>query len=201
MKFLVFFTICTLLIGSSSFAQDSDDELSNYFDDGGISTAKNTVKFNLASAVSGDFTISYERILKSNWGFEIGFGRLADYYNPDLYEYFSNNEDLEDIEIPNPTGGYSYIISPKYYYLDDAPLDVYASIEYRYRFYDYINNTSITVRDITANYGFQFMVYKKLIMDVNYGLGFRAKTLEINNVEESTINLTMPLSVKVGYLF
>lgn len=199
MKLSSLFSIIALLIATNSFSQASDQDLTHFFDDGGISGSKNIVKLNIASVVTGDYAISIERVIRSNWSLEAGVGKLASYYNPDLYEYFQ--DDLEDIQLTNPEGGYSYTISPKYYYLDDAPFEAYTAFEYRHRHFKYRNATSIYVNDYTFNYGFQFILYQKLMMDINWGLGFRFKRLEKDNYQEETNNITMPLNVKMGYLF
>lgn len=203
MKLVQFlFLSIILFFHTVTSAQSKDDDLDHLFDDGGMSTAKNVVKLNLATIIIGDVPFSYERIIGERIGIEVGVGKLMNYYNPDLAELsFGNDLEEENLQIKGPKGGYSFVIFPKYYYNNKAPLTMYSGLKYRKRNYTFNSKEDIILTDFSFNYGFQFTLIKKLVVDYNMGIGFRWRKDENTAVESEINNITLPLAVKIGYLF
>lgn len=182
--------------GFKTFAQS--DSLAKYFDDGGISVAKNIVKVNLSSIISGDASIFYEIIIGSVFSVEAGTGLLMKHYLPDYYE-FTHPDEILEIVADSLKGGYSLWFAPKIYYLKSAPELGYAGIQFRQRNY-IMEHQNVTYNDVMFIGGFQKIIKKRLVFDMNFGVGARFKkfTPEIN-VEKFTV--VSIISLKVGYLF
>ncbi len=175
---------------------DSIKDNSYYFDDSGISEAKNIVKLNILSIINGDLPLYYERILSKSISIEVGVGLLLPYYIPELPQILS--EEASDIK--NPDLGYSLWIHPKLYIFHEAPELSYIGMQLRRRNYNQDYQT-FRYTDITVNYGIQFIVGKRIVFDCNIGLGL------FINAKKSTLNdsyidgIALPLGVKIGYLF
>ena len=173
---------------------DSIQDNSYYFDDGGISESKNLVKINVLSIVNGDLPVYYERIIGKSFSIEFGAGILLPYYIPELPQLF-----LDEPEIENPDFGHSLWIHPKYYIQHEAPELNYLGIQFRRRSYTQ-DNQAIIFTDLTFNYGLQLIVGKRLVFDYNVGVGFRYKTQESLNIEKEISGLALPIGTKLGII-
>jgi len=173
---------------------DSIQDNSYYFDDGGISESKSLVKINVFSIVNGDLPVYYERIIGKSFSIEFGAGILLPYYIPELPQLFSGES-----EIANPDFGHSIWIHPKYYVQHESPELNYLGIQIRRRNYNQDNQT-IIFTDLTFNYGLQLIVGKRLVFDCNVGVGFRYKTQESLNIEKEISGLAFPIGIKLGII-
>jgi hypothetical protein len=186
-----------LSISFLSISQDSS--LDKLFDDGGISTAKNLVKFNVAFLLVGDFSFSYERIITSGFTVEIGAGALLPYYTTE-FPYYIFNEGVNN-EINNPKSGYSFSIMPRGFYSPGAPESFYIGFNYRIRHYN-LDKSIVICNDFALVYGSQLALYKKLFLDYSIGFGYRAiKNSLVSNNEKLRGSFIMPVSIKIAYLF
>lgn len=202
MRLLIILT--GLLFATTIYAQSNTDttSLAYIFDDGGLSEAKNVLKINLATIIVGDVPISYERVFGNSVAIEVGIGSLLPFYNSDLSEVLFEDETLdESLTIDNPKGGRSFVIFPKFYSKQEAPLSVFYGIKYRDRRYTFESKEDVKIIDITFNSGIQYHLKGKLVMEVNYGLGFRTRQQEGSNPGQDQTNISFPLAIKTGYLF
>lgn len=197
---------CSLLILlgciSFSFAQTNADSLAFYFDDDGISVSKNIVKVNAAAVVNGDLPIHYERVLGNVIGLEVGIGLLLPYYLPDLIELTAHLSG-ESILIKDPGFGRSLWGQLKYYYADEGVEGRYIGFQYRTRKYKQpIQPAEVVHSDIVVNFGGQYIIGKRMLLDASLGLGnrFRRETTSSGEITKETA-LVMPLAIKLGYLF
>lgn len=187
-----------LLAQNNLLAQnDSIQDNSYYFDDGGVAGSRNLLKINLLAVVHGDLAFNYERILSKRFSLEVGAGILLPYHIPDAAELI-----LEEFPIQDPKNGYSLWIHPRYYVLDNAAERFYLGIQLRRRNYNLDNagNQTIIYSDITYNCGFQWIIGKRYVFDLNYGLGFRSITKKGPGPDCENGTLTIPFGIKLGII-
>lgn len=173
---------------------DSTQNNAYYFDDGGVSEAKNLIKLNILSIINGDLPVYYERVLSKSFSIEIGAGILFPYYIPELPQLSSDSHRIE-----NPDYGYSLWIHPKYYLQDQAPELTYFGIQLRRRNYNQDNET-IIYTDVTLNYGLQLYFGKRFVFDYNIGIGFRFETDKAIDIRYNTSGLAVPIGIKLGVI-
>ena len=198
--FFWFFIILFIPIVSIEAQNDTKTDNSEYFDDDGIDNAKNIFKVNLLSIYHGDLPISYERIIGESFGIEIGAGVILPYYNPDLPLLLMKPETVEDFQpgLKNPDSGHSIWINPKYYFYNDGPDSRYGGLLFRSRKYNQGDEVFIQ-KDFIINSGTQFFVYKRLLMDIDYGVGFRIHSQK--NIETNSFLVIVPINLKLGFIF
>ncbi len=203
MKKLIFpFLIFLSFYSIKSFAQETTpNDNSYYFDDDGVSEARNLIKFNSIATLSGEVSFSYERILSKTFTVEFRTGLIMPHYIPDYYEVLEYSESV--IKNEGIKGGYSIGVQPKIYYFK-APELAYTGLQLRRRVYN-LETQSLTYSDIYIVGGIQKIIMTRMVIDFSTGVGFRLKTFEkINpNDEQSNKELTLvlPLALKIGYIF
>lgn len=203
MKRLHYFFLLFLIFSQiNTLAQTTDTtDISYYFDDGDISISKNILKLNVASLVTGDLNLSYERKIANWFAIEVAGGVLLPYYTPELFEIAADNN-----EITKPEGGYSFSVQPKFYLFSDAPEGGYFSLQFRKRHYilNDLEMPEIGYQDFTINFGSQFNLVHRLVLDYHLGVGFRYKTYHnrwLSGPHTKIGGICMPLALKFGYLF
>jgi len=179
------------------FAQTNGSSENSYFlDDGGISNSKNLLKVNVLSIVNGDLPFYYERVLSKSFSVEIGAGILLPYYLPELPRLITNNEN----EIVDPAGGYSLWIQPKYYIQGKSPELRYFGLQFRKRNYNLKNGVIITY-DLSFITGTQLIFAKRMALDLSIGLGIHSTNKNETDIFRFNNYLTIPVAIKLGYLF
>lgn len=199
--FIIFGFIITSFPLSSYCQTDSSSAFNEkyFFDDNGLSNAKNIFKLNIASAIIGDLSLQYERKLSRRIGIEASVGALLPYYFPENDVLLLKGE-----PIVNPGLGYSYRLFPKYYLMADAPEGQYNGFLWRRRFYHLDGGNRMTFTDLTFQSGYQFSLSDRLLLDVNLGIGFRFRRYKsFSDPDQDNIDhsLVMPLSLSIGYKF
>jgi len=193
---------CVLLINifvffNLAFSQNANDQ---YFDDGGISTAKNAVNVNLASIIVGDFSIGYERDVTNYFKLEFGVGVLLPYYNTELLPYYL--EDGVNNQIINPKSGYSFFVYPKIHMVTEYLKGLSYGLMYRHRNYTLESNDNVRYNDYSFMIAYRFSILKYFVIDSSYGFGIRnTKLSNINVDDEDDISVIFPIQVKFLYIF
>ena len=194
----LFYVLLLSIFGLGQLVAQTDEN-AQYFDDGGLSNKKTTVKLNVAAVVTGDLPLSVERAFGDRFVLEAGAGILLPYYLREIPELIFPDEDLTDW-ITDPKSGYSFLIQPKFF-LGEYPRGSYLGLQYRRRHFNMTEET-VTFQSVTFNWGFQLPLGERLVMDYGFGLGFRGVTLDSETRSEpSELELAIPLIVKIGYLF
>ena len=189
--------ILTILFFGQLAAQTNDN--AQYFDDGGLSTKKLTVKLNIAAIVTGDLPVSAEYAFTRHLALEAGVGLSLPYYLREIPELLWTNDDFVDW-IPDPQSGYSLLVQPKFY-LGDYPEAFYTGLQYRRRFFS-MSEEKVTFQEFTFNWGYQLSLGKRWIIDYGFGLGFRFVDLDSKTrTEDFNTELAVPMILKIGYLF
>lgn len=194
LRIVLFLSILVVSTDTLQAQNDSIQDNSYIFDDGGISESKNLIKVNVLSIINGDLPFYYERILSKSLSIEIGAGILLPYFVPELPQLFSDEPEIE-----NPDLGYSIWVNPKYYYHQKAPEMGYMGIQYRRRNYN-VENESIILTDLTVNFGFQLNFGKRLVVDYNIGAGYKFKTLKSINIKNKPSEVSLPIGIKLGFI-
>lgn len=173
---------------------DSIQDNSYYFDDGGISDAKNVIKLNILSTINGDLSLFYERVLFNSFSIEFGAGLILPYYITELPKLFS-----DEAEIKKPDSGYSLWIHPKYYFQQKAPELYFIGIQIRRRNYNQDYQT-IVYTDITLNYGLQLILAKRIAFEYNIGIGYRFSDETASSQKTGINELIIPIGIKFGII-
>lgn len=173
---------------------DSITDISYYFDDGGISEAKNIIKINALAIVNGDLPFSLEKTISEAFGIEIGFGILLPYYVPEIPKLLTN-----DIDIVDPGYGYSLLVNPRFYLQHKAPEFNYWGIQYRRRNYN-LNDGNIIYNNLTINFGLQLSFGKRFLFDYNIGAGIEFKEGDKTRSSNYISHFAFPISIKLGYI-
>jgi hypothetical protein len=186
--------VTILIIITLTCKMQAQEDVSTYFDDGGISNPKNIIKVNANYCIGGDISFSYEYIFTDRFALEAGYGTITHIFDifGELDEYVSKNL----VE-----GGYSYLILPKMYFLQKAPLYNYCGILYRNRLFKHTYK-DVYVRDISVVYGVQFNWGKRVYFDYIVGIGnSRIRSYKRHTYDniENTILFSLRLSLGISF--
>ena len=188
MKYLIsLFTNLLFLICLSSNAQS--DDVSQYFDDGGIDDRLNVVSINFSSLVVGDLALHFERKIGKAFGLETNLGLLLPYYTNEIPRFIFDYDKL----ITDPQIGYSFSLFPKFY-LQDKFDGIFLGLQYRRRSY-LMDSGNIHFNDISYLSGSYFDFSSRLILEYAFGIGYRF----VNSDGENEI--LFPFLIKLGYIF
>lgn len=184
--------------GQIEFEPDTVDT-DYYFDDGGISNAKNVFKTNLLGLAFGELSVHYERVLLDWLTVEGGVGLMLPYFVPSLSEAW-----LEDRHVAGTRNvGYSLYLSPKFYWMGEAPELSYFGFEVSTQKYE-MNGVEENFLDIVTIYGFQMVVGKRVVLEYLLGVGVRMDKIDDRNGYESrrreVVGIAMPIRLKFGFL-
>ncbi len=90
--------------------QTTGEEARAFLNDGGVSETKNVFKFGVASTLSGDASLAYERLFGEKLSLELGAGIIL----PFVVETITHTL-FEEADFVNSRNlGYSFVISPRY---------------------------------------------------------------------------------------
>ncbi|MCI5057826.1 MAG: hypothetical protein MRY83_17060 [Flavobacteriales bacterium] len=181
------------------FSQTETDTTNNYyFDDGGLSTMRNNIKFVFTNLYIGEACLLYERRISGIVSVETGVGVLLPYHNIDLTEWL-----YDENEIINPDLSFSFWLQPKFYFQTETFEGTSLGIQYRYRSYD-LRTEIISHTDVSLNYNAQIIFAKRMTLEYSTGLGMRIK-----NYSNPPTNLNpwdryrvfIPLNFRIGVNF
>lgn len=189
---IIFSIVFFLLINFKLSAQNDSikDDLSKYFDDGGLSDGKNVVKIAATSLINGDLSFLYERVLNKSVGIELGIGLLLPYYIGEI--------GIVGIEVTNPKFGYSLWFHPKYYLNRQATKSYYVGTQYTRRNY-FQTNYSIILTDIVLDAGGAMIIGNRITLESFFGMGIHFNH-NIKNDKILKIGLSYQLGIKIGYI-
>jgi hypothetical protein len=186
------FLLVSLLATSLHVFSQQDEDLSYYFDDGGISTGL-LLKTDILSSLRGDVPLIIEKKLGPQLTIEGGVGLILPYYIPDLpsmaFVDISN-------ELQNNRFGSSIRLQLKFY--NDAPENRYWGLRYHRR-----NYYEVKVNDLVFTSGLQRIIGQRLLIDIALGLGIRTQNSRGNQYvfdQDSGILPILPLMIKFGFI-
>lgn len=174
--------------------QDSIQNNSFYFNDGGISETKHIIKLNILSVIDGNISFYYERKLNKSWSIETGIGVLLPYYAPKLTDLLSDEDKRTDHEV-----GYNVWIHPKNYIQGKAPELTYIGLQLKNTNYKQDNET-IAYTDIILDSGMQHIIRKKIILGYNIGVGYRLTKEKLSSPNHYINKLITPIGISLGII-
>lgn len=185
MKSLHFFIIIL-----SSFFSFSQEDVSQYFDDDGISKRTNLISTNLFAMINGDFGLSYHRLIKDNLELELSGGKTTNKYLINVSDNYTSN-------ITDSKGGISYAIQIKRLQEFSTGAFLYSGIKYRCRDYrsDYYGKS--TYQDFLLTFGYQYFFTKPIFLDLTTAFGLQKRL----NHPAFKYGFTSQLDLKIGYKF
>lgn len=177
-----------------AFNANSQEDVSQYFNDGGISKKSRLIKAGI-DFYNGEYSILYEHELIRNMSVEASLGLISISRQNKRYE----NDPISNL----PESGTGLFFA--------ANLRVYLN-EYYERWYIgfqpkfNIMGGKLYTDIVFFNSGYQFLLQKNLTLDVNVGLGVRTYkyTEEVTTLlsyEDRNTHFYIPATIKLGYAF
>ena len=200
----IIITAFILVISISVFSQKSS--ISTFIDDGGRSDAKDILKIDLSEFLKSNIQIDWEHSFDNNFSLETGIGFLAhDVYKPILNKELFGNPIYENLG-----GGMSFYVCPVF---NKKGLE---SLRYSLPFKIHYHFGQALSYELDCTIGKQWFLTRRLALELNVGLGFNLET-SIDNYsyiydsalrdrgwqsvkDDFGVRLTLPLSVKIGYI-
>ena len=180
-KYIVFFLLFASL---GSFGQINQEESEDAFWPDSLYAVRNAVKIDPLQVIFGDFSIFYERIIKSGYSAEIGVGLTRRNYAIGWFDYSLDNLG-ENVDIET---GYSLSISARRYFRDSGELNgLYLALGFSVRSYktDYfVVDSAGTLTDISFE-------DKRLLNSGSLILGYQALTIRSNIFVDAYIGMAL----------
>ncbi len=189
---------------SCCFSQvESDEDLSIYFDDKNSSRIRGIIKVNPLALIPGDLTIEFEQKISGGISIEGGVGYQLPYYVKEWGELWSYDEYIPK----NVKSGFSWRVHPRFFYKRNGPEGFYTGPMYREKHFSMEGGNKLIFRDISWNFGYHYMPWKKITIDFYYGLGYRHKSKNYlagynyaNSFGLGNKNIVVPIGLKIGYI-
>ena len=210
---LLLFTILSLL-SAPTFSQTdstSNDDLTDLFDDGGASTAKNLLKVMPTALLQGDLPFLFERVLTDKITLEAGAGPILPFYFGGFYDQISEADERlkskRQDENDTASIGRSLYLQAKFYPKGNAPDLGYYAIQWRNRRFNF-QNEDIIYTDFTMNYGFNLFLGDKWVFEYLTGIGYRTTSTIVEDSEgirtktnEGITGLSGQVNARIGFFF
>lgn len=193
-----------LLLSCFVFAQENQN-LSEYFDDGGIVNRKNVVSLNMVSTYRGNPSIHYERALGELFACDVSFGIITHNFTSGFFE--QNYSIMPDTVL----SGYSYSVNPRFYipvyftfleyffsHNDSYLTGYFWGFYYRNRQFE-IPNDQLKFNEYFFHNGIQISVTERIMLELQYGIGY-AYLKEIQS-NKSDYDVGQLFHGKIGYKF
>ncbi|MFO7789404.1 MAG: hypothetical protein ACQES1_06990 [Bacteroidota bacterium] len=188
-----------LFLVNFNFVYSQEDDVSQYFDDEGISTANKLIKLGY-DPLNGDIPFIFEHQIGENVSLEWCAGLISLKRQSNLYR--SMIIDLPGFEpMPNlPKSGFGYSFS--------VNLRIYGEGYYERSYFGFNPKLSIMAGKaywdiVFINFGYQFPVTGTWVIDLNTGLCIRTFKSSSNVIGsfENESRFLLPLRFKIGYAF
>jgi hypothetical protein len=191
MKKFYFLGIITYLIAFSANAQE---DVSQYFDDGGISENNRIIKAGI-DFFNGEFSILYEHELIRNMSVEASMGLISISRQNKRYE----NDPIS--ELPESGTGIFFAANLRLY-LKEYYERWYIGFQPKFN----IMGGKLYTDIIFFNGGYQMPLLKYMTLDFNLGMGVRTYkyTEEVTTIisyEDRNSHFYIPATIKLGYTF
>lgn len=176
------------------FANAQNEDVSQYFDDRGISEYSKLLKAGI-DIYNGEFSVLYERELIRNMSIEASLGLVSISRQNKIYK----NDPIR--ELPQSGTGLFFATNLRLY-LKEYYERWYIGFQPKFN----IMGGKLYTDIIFFNGGYQMPLMKKLTMDINIGMGVRTYkyTEEVTTVisyEDRNSHFYIPATIKLGYAF
>ncbi|NEN24905.1 hypothetical protein G3O08_15495 [Cryomorpha ignava] len=189
----------TLLVGIFlSITLSAQDDVSQFFDDDGISDPDNAFKIDIIATAGGEFTLLYERFFTDELSLEVGAGFALGRGVEPLFTFL----DTEQM-FTNRGGGFKFLLNPRYHPWGDRREGLIFGINFFVRNLTDVEYTGFTTdrKDtfIGLYQGYQWEIGSRMSIELGYHAGLLL--IEVNNqarfLENSRLNLGF--SCKLAY--
>lgn len=192
MRKLLFLFIALNIFVVNTRAQD--DDVSQYFEDGGISEKDKLIKVGI-DFFNGEYSILYENELVRNLSVEASLGLVSISRQNKRYE----NDPIS--EFPQSGIGFFFAVNLRLYFKEYYER-WYIGFQPKFN----IMGGKLYTDIIFFNGGYQFAIQKNLTLDFNVGMGVRTYkyTEEVTTVisyEDRNTHFYIPVTIKLGYAF
>lgn len=190
-KLLVVFTALNIFV---LIASAQTDNVSQYFDDGGISDKNKLVKVGI-DFFNGEYSFLYEHELVRNMSVEGSLGLISISRQNERYE----NDPIR--ELPQSGTGLFFAANLRIY-LNEYYERWYIGFQPKFN----IMGGKLYTDIIFFNGGYQMPVLKNLTLDFNVGMGVRTykyieEVTSVISYEERNSHFYIPATIKLGYAF
>ncbi len=202
LKYLILF-----LISFSIFAQETDEDLDEYFNEG-ISKFTPIAKIHPGALLVGELSGSVEVNIGDFVGLEVGGGVLFPFI---VFDITGLGMEQDLLNGANLEGGVSWMIMPKLYLRGEAPEGMYYGLLFRQRRYAIEESTIFTAsnayvffdgvvnQDFALVYGAQGPIGNRFYWEYHGGIGFRKQVAVQGRVEAwEHSGISFPLALKFG---
>lgn len=108
----------------------------------------------------------------------------------------------ENSQIQAPKMGYSFFIYPKLHTGTDAYNGLSYGFMYRLRNYNLENGNTVLYKDYTFMVGYDFTLWKYVVLEASYGMGFRKADISTRTEnKDMDLEFIFPIQVKIAYIF
>ena len=180
------------LVIFSSIVSYSQEDVSQYFNDGGISQRKNVISYNLTAMINGDFTVGYQRRLTDIVFLEAGVGILTPNFLFELAD-FGNSIFIQPYL---GKGGLSYYFHPKFQYSGDDRYSFTLGGKFRNRAYRADGTSTLTVKDYMFFTTAAYNIGKFMVLEFGTGIGLSTR----ESVMGREIGFAYPFDIKLGFI-
>lgn len=189
----------TLLIGFFlSLSVHAQEDVSQFFNDAGISDPDNAFKVDILATAGGEFTVLYERFFSDELSLEIGAGFALGKGLEPVFLYLQTDEILTTRE-----GGFKFLLNPRYHPWGDRRDDFVYGINFFVR-----NLTGVEYQGFVTDrsdifigvyQGYQWEIGDRMSLELGYhfGLLFIEEAKESSFFDNSDLNLGF--SMKLAY--
>jgi hypothetical protein len=204
--FIIFLSI---LVFTPLKAQQNS--IQEYMDDGGLSSFDRIIKISVTQALQGNLIFIWEKDLTGEFRVETGAGILTSAYYPTIWNrLYRNGKEIfyeGPIQEVKMKPGISFYISPRQSFMKYPAYYYAVNLNAQYYF------EQLLIGALSITFGKEINLSEKWILDINAGVGFNSRRsfdsyyytykfmlLESRGFKHPTsLNLNMPVSVKLGY--
>jgi hypothetical protein len=190
----------------------------------------NLIKFNPYMILHGYLPLSYERLLFSRLGVELGGGPTTKDFVYHAFQEIDEGIDTNKGEFAEAEMGYGLFGALRLYLSDGRekpPAGAFLAMQLQHRYHEWIQNYDLQVNssrgrlisransrqltDFVFLAGYQGVFAGGLAVEINGGLGIRNRVVERYRVDFSEIaleedrpskaTLVFPINIKIGYAF
>ncbi len=200
--YMLFFSIPGALQAQET--EKAPEDLHQFFDDGGLAKRKNLVSTNLLSPLAGAIGLRYERAITGHLSVEMGVYKLLPFY---LFELLIPVTAYVDQF--QPVGGFGLSVSPRYFFLGEAPEYHYLGLRYGFRRHTTARDGYLAIHDFTIDYGYNLFISKYFMFCYDFGMGYRRmislqggkQSNGLPNRRETSGTIYAPISAGFGFMF
>jgi len=189
-KILLVFTALSIFVVNAR----AQEEISQYFDDGGISEYNKLIKVGI-DLFNGEYSVLYEQEIFRNMSFEASMGLISISRQSTLHNYDPR------YDLPQSGTGVFFAANIRLY-LREYYEQWYIGFQPKFN----IMGGKLMTDIVFFNGGYQLPLQKNLTLDFNLGMGVRTykyseEVTTVLTYEDRDSHFYLPATIKLGYAF